>query len=89
MRTERKSRVLGFQIQVLEKNPGAGISNPNTAKKSRYWKKNSGTGNKILGTGISNSSTGNRIEIPYNRENFPGASRTSKTLTGVLWDLQN
>ena len=51
--------------------PGAGISNPGTAK-------------KIPGAGISNPGTENRIESPYNRENFPGASRPSKTLTGVL-----
>ena len=30
-----------------------------------------------------------RIERPYNRENFPGASRPSKTLTGVLIGTEN
>ena len=35
------------------------------------------------------SSTENRVESLYNRENFPGASRPSKTLTGVLRDPQN
>ena len=59
-----------------KKIPGAGISNPGTAK-------------KILGTGISNSSTGNRIESPHNRENFPGASCPSKSLTGVLIGTEN
>ena len=47
--------------------------------KSRHWKKNPGYG-------ISNPSTGNRIS---NRENFPGASRPSKTLTSVLIGTRN
>jgi hypothetical protein len=52
-----------------------------------YSKKNPGQRDfKSLGTGILNSLTGNRI---YNRENFPGASRPSKTLTGVLQDPQS
>ena len=61
--------------------------------KSQYWKKILGTEmskswywKKILGAGISNPSTGNRI---YIRENFPGASRPSKTLTGVLIGTRN
>ena len=52
-----------------------------------YSKKNPGQRDfKSLGTGILNSLTGNRI---YNRENFPGASRPSKTLNGVLQDPQS
>ena len=35
------------------------------------------------------SSTENRVESLYNRENFPGASRPSKTLTGVLRERQS
>ena len=70
--------------------PGAGISNPGTAKQiPGAGTSNPGTGKKILGTGISNSSTENLIESPYNRENFPGASRPSKTLTGVLIGTEN
>ena len=70
--------------------PGTGISNHGTGKKiPGAGISNPGTGKKIPGTGISNSSTKNRIERPYNRENFPGASRPSKTLTGILRDPQN
>ncbi len=72
-------KILGTGISnhgTGKKIPGAGISNP-------------GTGKKIPGTGISNSSTENRIESSHKRENFPGASRPSKTLTGVLIGTEN
>ena len=72
-----------FNLIVLVKKKWGLEENPGYRDfKSRYWK-------KILGTRISNPSTENRIESHYNRENFPGASRPSKTLTGVLISTHN
>ena len=58
---------------------GTGISNTGTGKKIPVLEKNPGYR-------YFKSSTENRVESLYNRENFPGASRPSKTLTGVLWE---
>ena len=65
-----------FKIPVLEKNPGCRDFKILVLEKNPgYW--------------YLKSSTENRVESLYNRENFPGASRPSKTLSGVLRDPQN
>ena len=75
---------------------GTGISNTGTGKKILVLEKNPGYRDfKILvleknpGYRYFKSSTENRVESLYNRENFPGASRPSKILTGVLRDPKN
>ena len=65
-----------FKIPVLEKNPGY------RDFKILVLEKNSGYRD-------FKASTENRVESLCNRENFPGASRPSKTLTGVLRDPQS
>jgi hypothetical protein len=71
-----------FEILVLEENPG-------TKKKSWVSAFQIPVLEKNPGYRDLKSSTGNHIESVYHRENFLGASRPSKTLTGVLRDLQN
>ena len=69
--------------------PGTGISNPGTGKKSWVPGFQIPVLEKNPGYGDFKSSTENRVESLYNRENFPGASRPSKTLTGVLRERQS
>ena len=83
-------KILGTGIPVLEKNPGYVISNTGTGKKNPGYRDSKILVlEKNLGYRDFKSSTENRVESLYNRENFPGASRPSKTLTGVLIGAQN
>ena len=71
-----KSWVPGFQIPVLEKNPGYQDFKIPALEKNHGYRD-------------FKSSTDSSVESLYNKENFPGASRPSKTFTGFLRERQS
>ena len=79
-----------FKYRYWKKNPGCrDFKIPVLEKNSGYRDFKIMVLEKNPGYRDFKSSTENRVESLYNRENFPGASRPSKTLTGVLRERQS